>query len=108
MNLYEVEALMRFTAYVSYNGLSSEANTLIDTAASLNFVSKEFVVTNGFYKDFKTVPKLPFEWLVSSVSLRLRCFVLRFFPLMDTNLLTYSSESYLTLKVRILYWDYMF
>ena len=27
-------------------------------AASLNFVSKDFVMTNGFYKDCKTVPKL--------------------------------------------------
>jgi len=33
-------------------------DTLIDTAASLKFGSKDFVVTNGLYKDFKTVPKL--------------------------------------------------
>ncbi len=58
MKPYEAEALMRFTAFVSYDGLSSKANTLIDTAASLNFVSKDFFVTNGFYKDCKTVPKL--------------------------------------------------
>jgi hypothetical protein len=58
MNPYEAEALMRFIASVSYDGLSSKADTLIDTAASLNFVSKDFVVTNGFYKDCKTVPKL--------------------------------------------------
>jgi hypothetical protein len=32
--------------------------TLIDTASSLNIVSKDFVVTNGFYKDCKTVHKL--------------------------------------------------
>ena len=51
---------MRLTASVSYNGLSSKADTLIDTTASLNFVSKDFVVTNGFYKDCKTVPKLSF------------------------------------------------
>ena len=50
MNPYEVEALMRFTASVSYDGLSSKAETHIDTAASLNFVSKDFVVSNGFYK----------------------------------------------------------
>jgi hypothetical protein len=49
---------MRFTASVSYNGLSSEADDLIDTAASLKFVSKDFVVTNDFYTDCKTVPKL--------------------------------------------------
>ena len=58
MNPYEAEALMIFTAVVSYNGLSSKADTLIDTATSLNFVSKDFVVTNGFYKYCKTVPKL--------------------------------------------------
>jgi hypothetical protein len=57
MDPYEAEALMRFTAAVFYNGLSSKAYTLIDTAASLNFVSKNFVVTNGLYKDCKTVPK---------------------------------------------------
>ena len=51
MDPYEDEALMRFTASVFYNGLSSKACTLIDTIASLNFVSKDFVVTNGFYKD---------------------------------------------------------
>ncbi len=39
MDPYQTEALMRFTATVSYNALSSKADTLIDTAASLNFVS---------------------------------------------------------------------
>ena len=58
MNPYEAEALMRFTAFVCYDGLSSKAYTLIDTPASLNFVSKDFFVTNGFYKECKTVPKL--------------------------------------------------
>ena len=58
MNPYEAEALMRFIASVSYNGLSSKTDTLIDTAASLNFVSKNFVVTNGLYKDDKIVPNL--------------------------------------------------
>jgi hypothetical protein len=38
--------------------LSLEANAIIDTATSLNFNSKEFVMANGFYKDCKTVPKL--------------------------------------------------
>jgi hypothetical protein len=55
MNPYEAESLMRFTASVSCNGLSSKADTLIDTAASLNFVSKDFVMTNGFYKDCNNV-----------------------------------------------------
>ena len=54
MNPYKAEALMRFTASVSCNGLSSKADTLIDTATSLNFASKNFVTTNGFYKDCKT------------------------------------------------------
>ena len=55
---YEVEALMRFTASLSCNELSSKADTLIDTAVSLNFVNKNCVMTNGFYKDCKTIPKL--------------------------------------------------
>jgi hypothetical protein len=58
MDPYEAEALMRFTASVSYDGLSSKADTLIDTITSLNSVSKDFVVTNGFYTDCKTVPKI--------------------------------------------------
>jgi hypothetical protein len=37
---------------------------------------------------------------VSSVSLRLSCFVLRFLLLMDMIFLTYNSKSYLTLKAR--------
>ena len=58
MDPYEAEALMRFNATVVLNGLSAKADTRIDTAASLNFVRKEFVVANGFYKDCKTDPKL--------------------------------------------------
>jgi hypothetical protein len=58
MNPYEAETLMRFTASVSYDGLSSKANALIDTGASLIFFSKDFAVTNGFYKGCKTAPKL--------------------------------------------------
>jgi hypothetical protein len=39
--------------------LLNKAYTLIYTAASLNFVSKEVVTINGlFYKDCKTVPTL--------------------------------------------------
>jgi hypothetical protein len=38
--------------------LSIKANTLIDLAASLKFVSKEFVMANGLYKDCETTPKL--------------------------------------------------
>jgi hypothetical protein len=55
---YEAETLIRFNADLSYSGLSSEAYALIDTADSLIFVSKDFVVTNGFYKDCKIFPKL--------------------------------------------------
>ncbi len=58
MNPYEIEALIRFTPSVSYDGLSSKADALIDTTTSLNIVSKDFVVTNGFYKGCKTVSKL--------------------------------------------------
>jgi hypothetical protein len=37
-----------------FNGLSAKADTLIDIIASNNFISKEFVTANGFYKDRKT------------------------------------------------------
>jgi len=59
MDPYEPEALMRFTPSVFLNGLSSKADTLIDTTTSLNFVNKEFVnMANGFYKYCKTAPKM--------------------------------------------------
>ena len=48
MDLYEGKALMRFNATSFLNGLSAKSYTVIDTTASLNFVSKEFVVANGF------------------------------------------------------------
>jgi hypothetical protein len=98
MNPYEAKALMRFTASASYNGLSSEADALIDTEASLNFVSKDFVVTNDFHKDCKTVPKLSIrvdsERRISTTKL--------FCP--TVLLLTYNLESYHTLKGQILCW----
>ena len=51
---------MRFTTSVSYGGLSSKADALIDTTTSVNFVNfvKNFVVNYGFYKGCKIVPKL--------------------------------------------------
>jgi hypothetical protein len=58
MDPYQVEALMRFTTTVSQKELSSRADTLIDTATSLNFVSIEFVMANDFYKECKTASKL--------------------------------------------------
>ena len=58
MDPYEAKAGMRFNAIVVFNRLSAKAYTLIDKAASLNFLSKEFVVADGFYKDCKTAPKL--------------------------------------------------
>ena len=36
----------------------AKANTLIDIAALHNFVSKEFVIAYGSYKDFQTAPIL--------------------------------------------------
>ena len=56
MDPYELEALMRFTASVSLNGLSTKAGTLTSKSASLSFVSNEFVMANGFYKDWVTNP----------------------------------------------------
>ena len=38
--------------------MSAKANTLIVTTTSLNFVSKEFGMANGFYKYCKTALKL--------------------------------------------------
>jgi hypothetical protein len=58
MDPYEAEALMRFNATVSLNGLSAKADTIIDTTTSLNFACKDFVMANCFYKDCKTAPKL--------------------------------------------------
>jgi len=58
MDPYDPGALTRFTALISLNGLTTKADALIDTTTSLNFVSKEFVMANGFYKDCKTTPKL--------------------------------------------------
>ena len=39
MDPYEAKALMRINATVVLDGLSAQADTLIDTTASLNFVS---------------------------------------------------------------------
>jgi hypothetical protein len=65
MNPYEAAALMRINAIVSLIGLSAKVGTLIDTTASLNFVSNAngllwlwFVMANGFHKDCKIDPKL--------------------------------------------------
>ena len=51
MDPYRADALIGLVATVSYRKLSSKSDTLIDIAASLNFVSNEFVMANGFYKD---------------------------------------------------------
>ena len=40
MDPYEAKAFMRFNATFVLNGLSTKADTLIDTTASINFVSK--------------------------------------------------------------------
>ena len=56
MDPYEAEALMRFNATVVFYGLSAKVDNLIDTATSLNFVSKEFVMANSCCKDCKTAP----------------------------------------------------
>jgi hypothetical protein len=64
---------MRFISKVSFNGLLAKANSLIDSTASLNFVSKDFVMANGFYKDCKTASKLAIrvasEQLISTTKL---------------------------------------
>jgi len=55
---YEAKALMRFDAIVSLNGLPTKGDTRIGTSASVNFVIKEFVMANGFYKNCKSDHKL--------------------------------------------------
>jgi hypothetical protein len=50
MNRLENRYLMRFTDVVSQENQTSKADPLIDTATSLNFVSKNFFNTNRFYK----------------------------------------------------------
>jgi choline kinase len=56
MEPYETEPNMRFTASIFLNGLYTKTNALIDTTTSLDYVSKEFVLANGFYKVYKTAP----------------------------------------------------
>ena len=58
MDPYEAKDHMRSNATVSLNALSGKANTLIDTSASRDFLSKEYFMANGFYKDCKTASKL--------------------------------------------------
>ena len=58
MDPYELEDLMLFVASVSLNGFSAKADTLIDTTTSLNCVSTECGLANGFYKACKTAPKM--------------------------------------------------
>jgi len=49
---------MRFTIVVPQENITSKADTLIDTATSLNFVSRKFLHANGFYKYCKASPKI--------------------------------------------------
>ena len=58
MNPLENHCLMRFTTVVSQENITSKADTLIDTAASLHFMSQKFLNANGFYKYCKATPKI--------------------------------------------------
>jgi hypothetical protein len=58
MGPYEREALVRFIEFVSLDILSVKADTHIDTKTSLNFVSKDLVMANDFYKDCKITLEL--------------------------------------------------
>ena len=58
MNPLENHSLMRFTVVVSQINTNFKADTLIDTAASLNFVSRKFLNANGFYKNCKATTKI--------------------------------------------------
>ncbi len=69
---------MRFTTMVSQENLTYKANTLIDTVASLKFVSKRVLNANGFYKYCNTAPELAIrvanEQLFSIVKICCRTF----------------------------------
>jgi hypothetical protein len=58
MNPLENHSLVRFTVWMSQENITYKADTLIDTAASLNFVSKKFLDGDGFYKYCKASPKI--------------------------------------------------
>ncbi len=58
MNPLEHHSLMRFTAMVFQQNLTSKAYTLIDTVASLNIVSRKLLINTDFYKYCKAAPKL--------------------------------------------------
>ena len=102
MDPYEAESLMRFIASVSYNGLPSKSNTLMDSAASLNFATKEYFMANGFQKDFKSTPKLSFRVVNEHRISTTKVIGPSVLSLMDMNSLAYNSESLLTSKVQIL------
>jgi hypothetical protein len=120
MDSYEAEALMRFNATIVFNGLPAKADTLIETIVSLNFVSKEFVIANGFYKDCKT--KLAKRkgniahqgwqsWIYfigphPRPSPKEHHYLHHFLLLMGTTSLIFNLEFFLALKVQILYWDF--
>jgi hypothetical protein len=106
MDPYEAEALMRFNATVVFNGLLTKADTRIDTAASFNFVSKEFIMANDFYTDCKNAPKLAIRVASEQRISATKVFCPLVNVLMGTSSLIRKLEFFLTLIVRILYWDY--
>ena len=106
MDPYKLEALMRFAASISLIILSTKADTLIDTTTYLNFVSKEFVIADGFYKDCKTTPKM-----VVRVTSEQRISTINVF---GTSVFTTDGHEFtdlqfrvlLTSQFQILSWDY--
>ena len=87
MNPVEKVSLVRFTAVVSQESISSKADTLIDTAASLNFVSKRFLNANGFYKYCKAAPKIAVRAANEQRISTDNVFVRLLLPLKDPNFL---------------------
>ena len=83
----------------------AKANTLIDTSASLNFVIKDFVMADSFYKDCNNASKLAIRVASEPRISTTKVFFLQFIVLMGTSSLIYNLESFPTLRVRILYWD---
>ncbi len=101
MDPYQVEALIRFATTLCYNKeLSSKADTLIDTEASLIFISKEFVMANDFYLDCKVAARLLNRVASEQRISTTKVFCRAVFTIDDghefTDLKFYNLQSYLT------------
>jgi hypothetical protein len=96
---------MRFNATVSLNGLSSKADALIYRTTSLNFLSKEFVMANSFYKKCRTAPKLAIRMASDQRIFTTQVFFPSIFTIDRHEFTDLQFRALPQLKTRILYWD---